>query len=274
MTKLWKAFGVLCVAFSLSGCAAWRLPSTQGDPENAPQSAGYQPLDPMPVAFKSAPVGVKLKQQDLLDALPDETMRIAVGKLDVHGGVTYGPVAISAANTSYQVIVDYIKSNTTAIPVEKSVSTEAATNLTTITAKALPKGSTSPTSVPVYIGVGLRLTANLTTTEAGINLGNLIAIGAAASANKLSGTLVVQTLGMSGENISTAIPIPTEISGASITNAIQALGTMKAKVYQDKTLIQPRVTGVYNNLGGGAVTINGFISSLLQNPVALEVPVR
>ena len=44
-----------------------------------------------------------------------------------------------------------------------------------------------------------RLTATPTTTQSGIRLGNLIAIGAAAQANALSGTSVVQILGSCGD---------------------------------------------------------------------------
>jgi hypothetical protein len=240
---------------------------TQGDPQQA-VAYGYQPLDPAPVIILPVPAAAKPKPVDILNALPDETMRMAIGKVDLNGNITYGPASISAANSRYVVTIDYVKSNTIPLFVKKGPVTNGGYKATVVSQSAL-----SDISVPVYIGVGLSLTANLTTTQAGINLGNLVAIGAAAQANALSGTLVVQTLGLSGENISTALPIPNDISVASIQSAIQALGTMKAKLYNtDETTIQPRVVGVYNNLGGGPETINGFISSVLENPPKLSVP--
>jgi hypothetical protein len=58
-----------------------------------------------------------------------------------------------------------------------------------------------------------------------------------------------------------------EISESTIQNAILALTSIKAKMYDTKTAITPRVVGVYNNLGGGEATINGFISLLLVEPI-------
>lgn len=210
--------------------------------------------------------------QDVLDALPDETMRLAIGQIDISGNITYGPVALSAANSSYIVTVDYIKSNTHPLFVKKGSIRQDGS----FAAYVVDDPKVADISVPVYIGVGLRVTATLNTKRAGINLGNLIAIGAAAQANQLTGTLVVQTLGLTGENISTALPIPSDVSVGSIQSAIQALGTMKAKLYDtSKTRIEPRVVGVYNNLGGStSSTINGIISSVLAKPLDFKVAVN
>jgi hypothetical protein len=117
--------------------------------------------------------------------------------------------------------------------------------------------------------VGLRLTANILVknVSADLNLGSLFALGVAAKAGQVSGTLVIQTLGVSGPEISGLIPMPGEISESTIQNAILALASIKAKIYDPKTLITPRVVGVFNNLGGGDTTINGVISALLQRPL-------
>ncbi len=65
--------------------------------------------------------------------------------------------------------------------------------------------------------------------------------------------------------------MPSEINTTTIQNAILALGTIKAKIYEDNTTITPRVVGVYNNIGGSTEVINGFISSILQKPKILVV---
>ncbi len=106
-----------------------------------------------------------------------------------------------------------------------------------------------------------------------VDLTNLVAIGASVQAKKSAGTLVVQALGISGEGVAAAIPIPSAISEASIQNALMALGTIKAKTYDSKTLITPRMLGVYNPFrGAGPDTINGFISTLLQDNQELALP--
>ncbi|WP_124453894.1 hypothetical protein [Burkholderia sp. Bp8992] len=285
------AIAVSAVVF-LSGCASSFIvrpqpsPGSDGNPRNSASSAGaaadfdasklsppsgYQPLDPAPVAVR--PIGGKTaKPEDILNALPDETMRLAIGQIDTNGNVTYGPVSMSVENGRYVVTVDYIKSNTYPLFVKK---TDARSD-GSFRATFVSDGKLADLAVPVYIGVGLRVTATLNTTKAGVNLGNLIAIGAAAQASQLSGTLVVQTLGLTGENISTALPIPSDISLASIQSAIQALGTMKAKLYDtSKTHVEPRVVGVYNNIGASTnETINGIISGVLAKPLPLDVPVE
>jgi hypothetical protein len=107
--------------------------------------------------------------------------------------------------------------------------------------------------------------------EGMVDLGSLFAIGLAAQAKKITGTLVVQTLGISGEGISAIIPMPAEINSSTIQNAILSLGSIKAKMYESDIIITPRVVGVYNNLGGDIQTINAIISELLKNPKPLEV---
>jgi hypothetical protein len=63
--------------------------------------------------------------------------------------------------------------------------------------------------------------------------------------------------------------MPSEINPTTLQNAILALGAIKAKLYDQGTTINPRVVGVYNNLGGGPQIINAFISILLEEPLDL-----
>lgn len=263
-----------CVVSTLSACTSFevqRSPAVSG----ADTSYGYQPLDPAPIIIQAVDaqgrcvIDGKPSRDEVLGALPDETMRLAIGKIDSSGKLTYGTSSISASNSQYVVTIDYVKSNTVAFFVKKEESPASAS----FQVKVVGSPKEADSSVPVYVGIGLRLTANLTTSASGINLANLLSIGAAAQANKLSGTLVLQTMGITGENISTALPIPSEISVASIQSAIQAIGTMKAKLYDGKTVIQPRVVAVYNTLGGGSSTINGFIASVLGQVPRLNVPI-
>jgi hypothetical protein len=241
---------------ALGGCATqFPVPDTLGDPKNA-GNYGYHPLDPLPV-------NLTVDKTKVLDAMPDETIRIAVGTVSVDGGITFGPAKIGAEGKNYVVVLDYIKFGTDSFAV--ALSGEKGNRVAT-----LVKASDAPKAnavVPVYIGVGLRLTANIYVKKGSVDLGSLFALGVAAKAEKVSGTLVIQTLGVSGPEISGLIPMPGEISESTIQNAILALASIKAKMYDTKTLITPRVVGVYNNLGGGEATINGFISSLLEQPI-------
>lgn len=282
-----RALFLLVVVFAVSGCTSFPLPSdNQGDKTPTSSAAppkdkknansaqedqksstnyGYHPLDPLPI-------DLRIPKSKVLDALPDETIRIAVGTVSLDGAITFGPAKIGASGKNYVVILDYIKFGTDSFGVAVS------NNNGVRTAKLLPESEASKADVvvPVYIGVGLRLTANILVknVSADLDLGSLFALGVAAKAGQVSGTLVIQTLGVSGPEISGLIPMPGEISESTIQNAILALASIKAKIYDPKTLITPRVVGVFNNLGGGDTTINGFISSLLQQPLPFPRPLK
>ena len=265
---------VVIALLTLCGCmpprnATTPATTTQGDLKNAPKY-GYTPIDPLPVLLKFPTDSGTYSNHDLLNALPDETVRLAIGQFDASGSVSFGPASAGVMGKSYVVVLDYIKFTTLSEKVKVASSDpNGEKNFSRVSQRV-----EGETIVPVYIGVGLRLTANVTVTEGSVNLGNLIALGIAAQSNKLTGTLVVQTLGISGEGISANIPMPSDINQTSIQNAIQALGAIKANIYSDKTLINPRVVGLYNNLGGGAITVNRFISKVLEEPIALNISHR
>jgi len=258
------------LALSLLGGCSWlhpQPPKTPGDPSFA-GSYGYHPIDPLPVELK-CPAPCDNRSKRVLDLLPDETMRLAIGQVDATVGISYGPVKVGYAGNDYVVVLDYVKFDTQSFPVEVARDTKTGEVKDLMIAQ---KASAGSALVPTYIGVGLRLTASVHVNSGEIDLGNLFGLGAAAQAKQVSGTLVIQTLGISGPGISPIIPMPSEISAATIQNAILALGSIKAKIYEPDTEIDPRVVGVYNNQGGGVHAINSFISGILQQPPQIVVP--
>jgi hypothetical protein len=241
----------------------------------------------------------------LLDSLPDQSVRIATGQYYASGTLVYGPAKIGYSGHSYQVVLDYVNVDTTNVsvyierklPDGKLVSVfdntikEPTTyrvhrdpestafayledslhqnpvgeSAAKTTPKQVPNGD--PVVIPVYVGVGLRLTASVTVTKGTANLSSLGAISADAAAGKLTGSLVVQTLGITGKSVSTTLPLPSELNQTTIQNAILALGAIKAVLYDPTTQIDPRVVGIYNPVGGGQQLVNGIISVLASNPL-------
>jgi hypothetical protein len=297
------------VAFLMSSCAIasrnTRLPETLGEMNTV---YSYIPLDPLPV-FEEA--GRSCLEEDdsptfkgLLESLPDQAVRLAIAQFDASGSVTYGPVAVGYKNNSYQVILDYISVDATHLPIyikrvitsgpengtEVSVFDESITSPTRYITEAAPRINPYDDSnsnfltdstkgelvvVPVYIGVGLRLTASIFVQKGEVNLSSLGAIAAEAEAGKLTGTLTVQTLGITGDNVSTILPLPSEINQTTIQNAILALGSIKAVLHdQENTIISPRVVGIYNPIGGGQDITNGIISRLAEQPIRWYRPCK
>lgn len=259
-------------------CNSAKIPTTLGDSSNA-SSYGYHPIDPLPVwteNMEKKPINNSI----LLSSMPDETIRLAIAEVTQDGALKFGTTSIGVANHSYVVILDYIKYSTDFFRVEFDKENESEFTVLPRYEKSNVENSYDPiirsvnegdAVVPVYVGVGLRLTASFTANKNGVDLGNLFSIGAQASSNKIAGTLTVQTLGISGDNISSIIPMPSEINPTTIQNAILALGTIKAKLYDEKTVITPRAVGVYNYIGGSSKTINKFVSSILMERPKLTI---
>lgn len=251
------------------GCAStpWWHAKTQPTLPDAPQSSwGYTPIDPLPVYFKELWTGRIINEEvnNVLDLLPDETMRIAIGQIQQDGNILYGPAKAGIAGNKYVVVLDYIKFNTNYVDVDFSGQEAAKT-------AESPGSKVQLIKVPLYIGVGLRLTANVSVNEGSLDLSNLFALGAAAQAKQVSGTMVVQTLGISGEKISTLIPMPSEINPSTIQNVLLSLGSVKAKIYDPGTKVSPRAVGIYKNFEGGQQTIHRIISSILYDGAFLFI---
>ena len=172
-------------------------PLTAGDPQNAP-SYGYHPIDPLPVFTVTKDDQKPPTALEILGALPDETMRIAIGEIQGSGNISFGPAKTGVAGRSYVVILDYIKFQTQSFAVQEDKDGNLK-RVNRFLAPTVIAPTSKDTIVPVYVGVGLRLTANITVSEGKVDLGNLFALGVAAQAKQVTGTMVVQTLGVSGQ---------------------------------------------------------------------------
>lgn len=125
-------------------------------------------------------------------------------------------------------------------------------------------------SVPVYVGVGLRVAANIYAAKGYANISGLGIIGAEAEANNLKGSLIIQTLGVNGKSVAAALPIQSELNRTTAQNAIVAIGTIKALLHAPETLVAPRVVGLYLPFPGGKALVNALISELSKTEIPWE----
>ncbi len=226
----------------------------------------------------------------LLESLPDQTVRLSIAKIDASGSVKFGNfVKANVENENFRVILDYVNIDVTQRDFvltkkpydvegkEGKVKTQYKYNIirsdSTSTFKMLDVNQEF-VSIPVYVGVGLRLTANVKSLKAGASLSGLGALAAEVKAGKLEGSLTVQTLGITGKSISSALPLPSEINETTIQNALVAIGSIKAQLYEgnDGVFITPRVVGIYKPFEGDISTINKIISDLAQERVKWRRP--
>ncbi len=297
---------ILLVVLVLSGCSSNQLlPSTDAEVKS---SYTYIPLDPLSITKQqgsSCPDGIntKLEVKDLLEALPDQTVRIAVKKFSTSGEASFTTFATAAKNESYDIILDYM--NTDTAPgtfmvrrIVSDVGTYKAGVLNSTYKRSdykreqviTPFESTPPSirtrfeivpfkadkvyndsewhkiNIPIYVGLGLRLKASLTALKGNVDLSGLPSIAAQAELGKVRGSLVVQTLGLSGKNVATILPLPSELNETTLTNSLLAMGAIKALIHEEEGVTRtPRVVGFYNPYGGGEGFVNALIDALSES---------
>nr|WP_315155318.1 hypothetical protein [uncultured Flavobacterium sp.] len=162
-----------------------------------------------------------LNNDEILQLLNNETVLVSIGQVNADGGISYLPITISAKHSSYKVTMDYMKFATIA------------------------QGDDQGSFIGFNrVGVGLRLITLITTSEAGINIGDLSSIGFAAKAGKVKGTLMIEVVGIKSKEVTTILPLPSEINQTTIQNAMQALATIKSKIYDSETKLYPQVMAI------------------------------
>lgn len=275
------------------------LPSTLGEQSS---DYGYVPVDGLAVqlgqeAGTCKDKGRPLKEDDYLglsQALPDISVRFAVASLDAGGGLSFGPNKLTVKGGRYRAVVDYV--NVDVVPVNFAVSaivsegtrislSEARMKAKQIVGYAVrrlpdlkvgerqsnPLGSPDttnreedPVTIPVYVGVGLRLTADVIALKGNVALVGLGVIGAEAQSSNLTGTLTIQTIGLAGPTVAASLPLPSKLDQSTIESSIMALGANRKEIYSSNNslALAPRVVGIYSPIGTSSALINALYSEL------------
>lgn len=216
-----KIFLVLLVMLNLASCK-----STNDLLKSVVSSnTEFKPVDPFEYGY-NIPVIENGTQEfkemflctkdEKLNFLINENVLVSILELTANGEINLGTAAVSSKNKYYRIVMDYSK--------HRTVSPN-------------PSGSGR-------IGVGLRLVAKVKTNKADVNLGDLFAIGVASEAEHVEGTLTIEVIGIKSKDVTNIIPFPSEINPTTIQNAMQALATIKSKIYDENTEIFPQVIAV------------------------------
>lgn len=186
------------------------------------------------------------RQKKLLDALPDVTSRIGITRYSADGKVTFASTGIGAKGDVMDVVVDYALSDVTTFILDVVELDKGQRRY--YQSKSGMTGARS-VSLPVVVGLGARMTASLTVLKGSVNVSGLTQIAIEANAERVSGSMVVQSLGVQGESVSTSIPISSKTEPAAIENAIVSMATMRTKAYSDEVVTSPRLLGFYAPFG-------------------------
>ncbi|MDN3204419.1 hypothetical protein [Algoriphagus sediminis] len=191
---------------------------------------GFIPIDPIEyhdeiLLSKDGDLYTKdikvMDSDEIFQFLNNETVLVSIGQVNAEGGISYLPVTVSTKNSSYKVTMDYMKFATLA--------------------EVRQDGSFIGFR---RVGVGLRLITLLTTNESGINIGDLSSIGLAAKQGSVKGTMMIEVVGIKSREVTTLLPLPSEINQTTIQNAMQALATIKSKIYDEDTELFPQVMAI------------------------------
>lgn len=176
----------------------------------------------------------ELDNPQIVNLLSNTRAEISVGKIDSEGSITYLPGTLTREKGSYKVIMDYTNYIVDDVIDPSYTVTNNVTGL-----------STKPHKIgDVRVGVGLRLTANITTKKNNVNLGGLMALGLAANSNKVQGYMHVDTIGIRLKGDSGIILSSTTIDESSILQAVKTLAIIQSKIGDESTHLDPQVIWV------------------------------
>lgn len=314
-----KRFFAIFISLNLVGC--W---STENNTVSEPSKSDSKPAEPETLAEKKAnytyiplnPIPSSWEESEscrdagerlpLVEALPDQTVRMSVKKISSNGEFSFTGFKSAGVDDRFEVTLDYIMSDTVSLDllVAKYLTGNAISSSDERDRIVNIKDSLSPEqhfiytfkpfdkdnykldlingwdkiTIPVYVGVGVRMTAEITILNASAELGGIFSLAATANRNKISGTLALQTIGATSEKITATLPVPNEINEATLTNALISMGAIKSMLHEPETKTSPRVVGFYNPFGGGAAFVNTIIQALSDERITwrwrCEIPIN
>jgi hypothetical protein len=153
----------------------------------------------------------------LLGSFPNLVSSVTLYQMDENGTLSLIGNSLTAKKSTYIVVYDFAQTQTIHL-----------------------RDSAEKLSYYALVGVSVRMVARVNANSAGINLADIFSLGIAANKNKLSGSLEVRVNGINSQQINSIIPVTTDLSASSISNALQAVATIKSHIYDDSTKITPQ----------------------------------
>lgn len=258
----------------------------------------YVPIDPIPVSRPAQQCGKGERLTDPIESLPDNAVRTMIEQTDLSGVVTFGVGKVKGEGSSFRVTVDFINTTTVLVPFRirkqaqpypgnENAPLEEVDPWEVVSGRyrnqsehysVYQMGSTAfgklpkedqekyhSINIPVYVGLGIRVRSFGTTLTANVDISGLTAIGIQANAKALTGSLVAQTLGVSGKAVTTALPLHSDLNLTTAADALSAAASIKAQLYSADTFVEPRVVGFYLPIPASVSLINAVVSALSED---------
>lgn len=183
-----------------------------------------------------------LNQTQIKTLLDQTDEHVTVEQINADGGVTFLSSGLTAKKGSYRVTYYYYRF------------------------RNQPCAAGSPGQGAIAVGIGVRVTAEIATSKAGINVSDLIPLAVAASREHLSGRMRAQSVGLTGGTgaISSYLEASGGVNADTIRKAVESFGVVKALLETTGVTLSPNYLFVESsdpqkclddlNTGGG---VNG-----------------
>jgi len=256
-----KKYIVIVAIMLLSGCALTNTNNTRmttDDPGSPSNFLGYQPIDPIPVdkvvIYDDSTDEMKevywkaIPDEDTIRGLlPLQSARVSVSKSETSGSISYLTAVVSGEMGNYTVIMDFMKY------------------------RVEDFGGDNPNEMigTGRIGVGLRIKVVVETTKSNLNLGSLLGIGLEAKRGNLRGGISIDVVGIDSEAVTNLIPLTSEIDQTAIQVALQALSSIKTKIFEPNTKLTPHLIGFTQAKKGTGQQIRETVTTSFRKGILL-----
>lgn len=212
----------------IAGCATTGV-SDESLREGVDNYKGYRPIDPLPVSTVKHYDATANKEVEVYWAsiaspeakrnlLPIQSSKVVVKRYDQKGKLSYLTAGMSDEKGQYTVVMDYMKYRVQEVRESSG--------------KFIGNGR---------VGVGLRIQAEVSTSKKKVNLGSILSLGVEAEKGNISGGISIDVIGIDSEGVTNLIPMTTEIDQTAIQGALQALASVKAKLWDKDVTITPHL---------------------------------
>lgn len=172
-------------------------------------------------ATKESMLALVGQQAKLKTLLPDFTIDYYIQKRNAEGKSFYGISGVTGEPGNYEIIYDITKS-------------------TTVPLSEVSEGASLSTYIRV--GVGIRIKASITTTQAGVDVSNLDHLAMAASKGELRGGLAFLLFGIDGPSVIAMSPNSNaRIDASAIDTFMQSVAILKSRIYDESVTLVPRI---------------------------------
>ncbi|MFU2509833.1 hypothetical protein [Pseudoalteromonas sp. ASV78] len=216
------------LTLALSGCGLLQKKPVSSDLERELDknlyTGAFQPVQPF--TFDESDYTVDLddncfssdldkRKKCWLDNLPNSEDYVSIADRKYSAKFGYGNSGVSAEGGKYEIVSQWVRF---------------------LNAKPVDAEGAAIEGEDHKVGVGARIVAHISTSEAGINLSDLFAVAAAAETSDAKGSLLFTIQGIHGKGVDTYTPKISKLDTENLQRALEAVQNIKTLLHNDNSI--------------------------------------